>query len=409
MEKLAINQAKKLFNMVINIVNKKDSNPNMMVGNLINNIDKMNKSKGRKKTTETTDSTDTASEIDINEFKSYNQILSVLHAGLGTGFSLYFNNLNKKFKDAPINGIDTLYRYHQGSYSIQNDELVQKWESLPIENSPSIKSVQQLILLFFYITSGFHAYYAGTANGQYGQNIANANNWVRWIEYSITSTLMLYIIAILSGVKDENVYGSIFSINIAMIYTGQLVEEYANDNVVFLGRTVGKWTVPMVLGFVLLFTEFSVIIRDFNKRIGTLQDFISANKDDPFFKDFQFPNWIKYTIYALFTFFSSFGVISLYGVTTNDPKSSYPNTERLYLIFSLLSKATLGAFVAYGLGQRQSVESNEPGELFQPKQPTKSVQPSQSTNTTLPTNTNQHTKPTNLTASQMFKVLQKRK
>jgi len=356
MNVIAENQAKQLFEIVRNITNKKDSNSNINadLANLIQQVEKMK--------------SPTDSNVNISDLKTYNQILSVLHAGLGTGFGLYFNNLNKKYKDQPAMGIDTVYRSHQESYSLENNNLVQSWSSVPVE-SPTINAVQQLISLFFYITSGFHAYYAANVNGQYEKLIQNKNNWVRWIEYSITSTIMLYIIAILSGVKDENVYQSIFAINIAMIHTGQLVEEYANENVVFLGKTVPKWTIPMVLGFVLLLTEFNIIIKNFNKRIGTLDNFLKANKDDPFFKDFQFPNWIKYTIFSLFAFFSSFGFISLYGVTT---KQSYERTEKLYLLFSALSKATLGSFVAYGLGRRQNPElnQNEPAKpLDEPAKP----------------------------------------
>ena len=55
-------------------------------------------------------------------------------------------------------------------------------------------------------------------------------------------------------------------------------------------------------------------------------------------------------IYTLFLFFSSFGFISLYGAYSG---TSYENVEKLYLIFSLAAKATLGFFMAYGTGRRQ--------------------------------------------------------
>ncbi len=383
MENIATN----LFNLVQNIV-KNDKNPINMVADLVGNINKINKpnnqnktnnqnkNKSQNKPTLTYDIYPNA-EFNVNDFKSYNKMLAVLHAGLGTGFAIYFNNINNKFKDAPVDGINTMWRTHKESYSLENNKLVQKWTSEEVENSPSVKTIQNLILLFFYITSAFHAYYASNQDGNYEYSIKNNNNYMRWVEYSITSTLMLYIIAILSGVKDENVYRSIFSINLAMIYTGQIVEDYTikqdklyGYSIPFLtsqfGLVIPDWTVPMTLGFVLLFTEFNIIIREFNKRIGNLQDFIDANKDDPFFKNFQFPNWIKYTVYSLFLFFSSFGFISLYDVLNkkyNTEKYNYANTEKLYLIFSLLSKATLGAFVAYGLGQRQTATENSSRNL----------------------------------------------
>jgi hypothetical protein len=40
------------------------------------------------------------------------------------------------------------------------------------------------------------------------------------------------------------------------------------------------------------------------------------------------PSWVKYTVFAMFGFFSSFGAVSLYGATT---KAAYPKIEKLYL------------------------------------------------------------------------------
>lgn len=322
---------------------------------------------------------DSASDSDFNikEFESYNKLLAILHASLGGGFALYFNNINSKYGTDSKESIDTTYREHAINYEIDvpTQSIKTSWVSNKASYSPNIKTVEELIVLFFVITSGFHAYYASNVNGNYEKMINNGNNWMRWIEYSITSTLMLYIIAILSGVKDEGVYSSIFSINVAMIYAGQLVEEYAEDEIEFMGNTVPKWIVPMTLGFVLLLTEFRVIINSFNKNISGVSDAIlkfekykdSQNEEEQEkykiylqFKDkLKYPSWLNYTAYGLFAFFSSFGFISLYGVATKQP---YEQTEKMYLLLSLLSKAFLGGIVAYGLGERNKVQPVEPVE-----------------------------------------------
>lgn len=316
-------------------------------------------------------------DFDIKEFESYNKLLSILHASLGGGFALYFNNINKKYGVDSKESIDTTYREHNIKYDadVATQSIKTSWTSDELLYSPNIKTVEELIVLFFAITSGFHAYYAANVKGNYEKMIKNGNNWVRWIEYSITSTLMLYIIAILSGVKDEGVYSSIFSINIAMIYAGQLVEEYAEDEIEFMGNTVPKWTVPMTLGFVLLLTEFRVIISAFNKNISGVNSAIlrfesykdsslseEREKYDIYLKfadKLKYPSWLNYTVYGLFAFFSSFGFISLYGVATKQP---YEKTEKMYLLLSLISKAFLGGFVAYGLGERNKAQPVEPAQ-----------------------------------------------
>jgi len=318
-------------------------------------------------------------DFDIKEFESYNKLLAILHASLAGGFALYFNNINNKYGVDSKESIDTTYREHVSNYeiSLPKQEIETSWTSNEASYSPNVKTVEELIVLFFAITAGFHTYYASNVNGNYEKMIKNGNNWMRWVEYSITSTLMLYIVAILSGVKDEGVYSSIFSINVAMIYTGQLVEEYAGDEIEFMGKTVPKWIVPMTLGFVLLITEFRVIISGFNKNISGVNNAVlkfekykdsenAAEKEKykiylQFADKLRLPSWLNYAVYGLFAFFFSFGFISLYGVATKQP---YEKTEKMYLLLSLISKAFLGGFVGYGLGKRNEAQ---PVELAQSK------------------------------------------
>jgi len=144
-----------------------------------------------------------------------------------------------------------------------------------------------------------------------------------------------------SGVKDTNIYMSLFSVNIAMIYTGQLVEEAVRDE--------KDWRIPMILGFVLLISEFSVIMRSFWQRLSQVNDYLKQNVTDPLTNGQTIPSWLNAMIIILFLFFSCFGFISLYGAINKTP---YENIEKSYLISSFAAKATLGAFISYGLGQR---------------------------------------------------------
>jgi hypothetical protein len=59
------------------------------------------------------------------------------------------------------------------------------------------------------------------------------------------------------------------------------------------------------------------------------------------------PQWITYMVIILFLFFSCFGFIALY--QSIYPEVQYESIEKMYIILSLLSKATLGGFLAYGI------------------------------------------------------------
>lgn len=291
-----------------------------------------------------------------------NLYAAILHYLLAIGLTIYFWYINKKYKNQPIQGVELSVRDHAislkatkcntpsiGACNSLGNTVESKW--LSNENGTvDVKVVQGMLIAFFLITGSFHLFYyiGDKSGGEYQRVIQGQNNYYRWIEYSITSTLMLYIIALVSGVKDTGIYMMLFATNIAMIYLGQIVEEYKRDS-----PNSNKWILPMTVSFMLLISEFSVIIRDFNKRISQVNDFLVENKNNPdtnLSSGKTIPSWLTYMIWVLFGFFSCFGFISLWGAYSN---VKYESIEKAYIIASFLAKATLGFFIAYGTGQRQ--------------------------------------------------------
>jgi hypothetical protein len=193
--------------------------------------------------------------------------------------------------------------------------------------------------------------YRSGDDGYYQTSIKNANNYFRWMEYSITSTLMLYAIALVSGVKDTNIYTMLAFNNIAMIYMGQLVEEKLKDK-----ENPYIWIIPMFISWALLIAEWKVIIDNFRSRINQVTSFIN-NTDSSLTNGITIPSWIQYTVFILAFFFICFGFISLVGAIWG---VNYAYIEYAYIIASFVAKATLGIFMAYGLGQRQNASNQMP-------------------------------------------------
>lgn len=299
-----------------------------------------------------------------------NLYAAILHYVLALSFTIYFISLNKKYPNDPVQGVELTMRDHAiniavahcntpnvGNCDASGNTVTANWVSQPTA-TVGITTIQTMLIAFFLITGSFHLFYYLSAGpledgdvwgNSYTRAIANHNNFFRWIEYSITSTLMLYIIAFISGVKDTNIYMLLFATNIAMIYTGQLVEEYKRDD-----PKSTKWVLPMIVGFVMLFAEFAVIIRDFRNRINQVSTFLNNNVNNPdpdITHGRTIPSWISATIYSLFIFFSCFGFISLVGAYFD---VRYELIENAYIVASFAAKATLGMFIAYGTGQRQS-------------------------------------------------------
>lgn len=273
--------------------------------------------------------------------KEYNLGLAILHLIIGVGFYFYFQKVNNDHPNDALQGVELSLRNHNLTFNVDSlNRVAPKWESKQA-SVMSIKTVQNLLVGFFFVTAAFHLIYYTTNDGLYKTMIKNKNNYLRWVEYSISSTMMLYIIALISSVKDVNIYRMIFATNIAMIYTGQVIEEKVRE---------GKdWLPAMVVGFMLLITEFGVIITDFRSRMNDLRD--ASTRFPTLFGGRSIPSWIQYMVFVLFFFFSSFGFISLVGAYNNMP---YEKVETIYILFSLLAKATLAGFIGYGTSQRQA-------------------------------------------------------
>lgn len=115
------------------------------------------------------------------------------------------------------------------------------------------------VLMFMpFITSTFHAGQAfGTSGGEswYTRDIQNGINMVRWIEYSITATLMTWIVAQLCGIT--NIY-LVFLLavvgNVVLQWHGYFFE-------------LNKGCSPMFNGFVLFTGQWSILACYFSRTI----------------------------------------------------------------------------------------------------------------------------------------------
>ena len=76
---------------------------------------------------------------------------------------------------------------------------------------------------------------------RYVRGVEEGRNHFRWVEYSLSSSLMIVLIAALTGITDAAALVALFGVNAAMIFFGALQEKY---------ETPGGSLVPFWLGCV---------------------------------------------------------------------------------------------------------------------------------------------------------------
>lgn len=88
-------------------------------------------------------------------------------------------------------------------------------------------SVAWGVALFLFLSAGFH--WLVSAPGVFGRYIAGLeahHNYFRWAEYSLSSSIMIVLIAMLTGISDVAALIGIFAANAAMIFFGAVQERY---------------------------------------------------------------------------------------------------------------------------------------------------------------------------------------
>lgn len=188
----------------------------------------------------------------------------------------------------------------------------------------STPAIQAILILIFLITAIFHLFYA--RSNFYKREIAKGFNRVRWLEYAVTSSLMIFLLCILSGVKDFDTVLSLCVINATIMSFGYYLE-LATDKLSKL--------LSLGIGFFLLLFIWFVIFRNFYYRI------IEAKKLGR-----DIPIWIYGVLNPMFFWWCSFGFVAAVKYLKEGDFKKY---EFYYIILSYLSKAFMGYYLAYGM------------------------------------------------------------
>ena len=155
---------------------------------------------------------------------------------------------------------------------------------------------------------------------RYERGLAAGVNPFRWLEYSLSASLMVVLIAMLTGIADYVVLFTLFAANAAMIFLGWLMELLNPP-----ARARTRW-LPFVLGCIVGVVAWIAI---------AVQIGVSADRGHP-------PPTFVYAIFvSLFVLFNSFAVNQALQYKRVGRWRDYRYGERWYLWLSLVAKSLL--------------------------------------------------------------------
>ena len=178
------------------------------------------------------------------------------------------------------------------------------------------------VAVFLLLAAVDHLLSAGPLRGTYEAQLRQGRNDLRWIEYSVSASLMLVLIAFFVGIWDLAALIGLFGVNSTMIWFGALQERYvrpgrANSRLPFwLGTAAG--VIPWVVIGIYLLQDASAV-----------------------------PTFV-FVLYAVeLLFFWSFGLTQWLQYREVGRWANYLTGERTYIWLSLGAKSAL-AWLIFG-------------------------------------------------------------
>lgn len=176
------------------------------------------------------------------------------------------------------------------------------------------------VAAFLLISAVAHGYLATIGFERYGRDLRRGMNPVRFYEYALSSSLMIVLIGMLTGLWDLGAIVLIFALNATMNLFGILMELHNQHT----PRT--DWT-AFVYGCVAGVVPWVVIFLYFYGAVN------SGDQGPPAF--------VYAIVPTLFVFFNIFAVNMVLQYRRVGPWRDYVYGERAYIVLSLAAKSVL--------------------------------------------------------------------
>jgi len=176
-----------------------------------------------------------------------------------------------------------------------------------------------LIAIFLFISATFHFIIATICNKKYNQDLSLGMNKFRWIEYSISASVMIVAIALLVGVYDVMSLVMLFALTSVMNLMGLVMEIHnqTTQKTNWLSYWIGCFAgaIPWI-----------VIAFYF---------WLGADNGS------KAPDFVYWIFVSIFIFFNCFAFNMVLQYKKIGPWKNYIYGERVYIILSLVAKSLL--------------------------------------------------------------------
>lgn len=177
-------------------------------------------------------------------------------------------------------------------------------------------STALLVAIFFLLSAVAHFTVAGPRQRSYLDNLAQQRNPYRWVEYALSSTIMILAIAQITGVSDVAALIALAGLNASMIGFGWMQERYEQP---------GGSLQPFILGCVAGALPW-VALGLYLFSPGATQ---------------HAPTFVYGIYFSIFVLFNCFAVVQYLQYKQVGRFRDYLVGERTYIVLSFVAKSVL--------------------------------------------------------------------
>jgi len=181
-------------------------------------------------------------------------------------------------------------------------------------------NVSYTIALFLGLSAAFHFLVASRMFfPKYSAGLKQNKNIFRWVEYSLSSSVMIFIIAQLNGISDYAALLAIFGVNVSMILFGWLQEKYTTPG--------DGQLLPFIFGCIAGIIPWLIFMTQL------LTPKCPAEPRAPVF--------VYGIVLSLFLFFNCFAFVKYKQYKAKGKWANYLRGEKTYIILSFVAKSLL--------------------------------------------------------------------
>ena len=181
-------------------------------------------------------------------------------------------------------------------------------------------NVSYTIALFLGLSAFFHFLISSKRFFPvYSAGLKHNRNIFRWVEYSLSSSVMILLISQLNGISNYAALLALFGVNLSMILFGWLKEKYTQPG-------DGQW-LPFIFGCIAGIIPWIIVVTQL----------LSPNGPS----GASAPGFVYGIVASLFIFFNCFALVQYKQYRAKGKWANYLRGEKTYIILSFVAKSLL--------------------------------------------------------------------